>query len=100
MKTRILILMSLTSALLTSSMTAQEKFRVEKDLLGQKEIPANAYYGVQTARALENFQISDIAIDREVWPPSKRLLRQCSKASITTSFSWTGIRAELARPPT
>ena len=63
MKTRILILMSLTSTLLTSSMTAQEKFRVEKDLLGQKEIPANAYYGVQTARALENFQISDIAIN-------------------------------------
>ena len=63
MKTRILFLMSLTSALLTSSMTAQEKVRVEKDLLGQKEIPANAYYGVQTARALENFQISGVAIN-------------------------------------
>jgi aspartate ammonia-lyase len=63
MKTRVLILMSLTSALLTSSMTAQEKARVEKDLLGQKEIPASAYYGVQTARALENFQISDITIN-------------------------------------
>lgn len=63
MKTRILILISLTSTLLTSSMTAQEKARVEKDLLGQKEIPASAYYGVQTARALENFQISDITIN-------------------------------------
>jgi aspartate ammonia-lyase len=37
--------------------------RVEKDLLGQKEIPANAYYGVQTARALENFQISGVNIN-------------------------------------
>jgi aspartate ammonia-lyase len=37
--------------------------RVEKDLLGEKQIPANAFYGVQTARALENFQISGIAID-------------------------------------
>src|SRR5580692_7644568 len=63
MKTRVLILMSLASALLTSSITAQEKSRVEKDLLGQKEIPASAYYGVQTARALENSQISDIAIN-------------------------------------
>src|SRR5580692_2912437 len=63
MKTRVLILMSLASALLTSSITAQEKSRVEKDLLGQKEIPASAYYGVQTARALENFQISDITIN-------------------------------------
>jgi aspartate ammonia-lyase len=38
--------------------------RVERDLLGEKEIPANAYYGVQTARALENFQISGIPINR------------------------------------
>jgi hypothetical protein len=32
--------------------------RTEHDLLGDKQIPADAYYGVQTARALENFQIS------------------------------------------
>ena len=37
--------------------------RIEKDLLGQKEIPAEAYYGVQTARALENFQISGVLIN-------------------------------------
>jgi aspartate ammonia-lyase len=37
---------------------AQPAFRVEKDLLGEKQVPADAYYGVQTARALENFQIS------------------------------------------
>ena len=37
--------------------------RIEKDFLGQKEIPADAYYGVQTARALENFQISGVAIN-------------------------------------
>ena len=36
--------------------------RTERDLLGPKEIPADAYYGVQTARALENFQISGIPI--------------------------------------
>lgn len=34
--------------------------RTEKDLLGEKQIPAEAYYGVQTARALENFQVSGI----------------------------------------
>src|SRR4029077_16506123 len=33
--------------------------RVEKDLLGEKQVPADAYYGVQTERALENFRISD-----------------------------------------
>ena len=33
---------------------------MEKDLLGEKAVPADAYYGVQTARALENFQISGV----------------------------------------
>ena len=37
--------------------------RVEKDLLGEKEIPGDVFYGVQTARALENFQISGITIN-------------------------------------
>ena len=32
--------------------------RVEKDLLRHKEIPAHCYYGVQTLRALENFNLS------------------------------------------
>jgi aspartate ammonia-lyase len=37
--------------------------RVEKDLLGEKAIPANAYYGVQTARGMENFQLSGVLIN-------------------------------------
>ena len=49
--------------LLVSSVEGQEKERVEKDLLGEKKIPAEAYYGVQTARALENFQISGVLIN-------------------------------------
>src|SRR3954466_6161403 len=32
--------------------------RIEKDSIGPKEIPANVYYGVQTARAVENYPIS------------------------------------------
>ena len=32
--------------------------RTEKDLLGFKEIPSNCYYGVQTLRAIENFNLS------------------------------------------
>lgn len=34
------------------------KFRSEHDFLGDKEVPADAYYGVQTMRALENFPIT------------------------------------------
>ena len=35
-----------------------ENFRIESDLLGKKEVPADALYGVQTVRAIENFDIS------------------------------------------
>ena len=34
--------------------------RSEKDSLGYKEIPADVYYGIQTARAVENFPISGL----------------------------------------
>jgi len=34
------------------------KTRMEKDSLGKKEIPATAYYGIQTLRAVENFPVS------------------------------------------
>jgi aspartate ammonia-lyase len=37
--------------------------RTEHDLLGEKQVPAGAYYGVQTARALENFQFSDVKMN-------------------------------------
>src|SRR5437016_12527860 len=39
--------------------TATEQLtRTEKDSLGTKEIPANVYYGIQTARAVDNYPIS------------------------------------------
>jgi aspartate ammonia-lyase len=40
--------------------TQAQKTRTESDLLGKKEIPFEAYYGVQTARALENFPVSGV----------------------------------------
>lgn len=35
-----------------------EKFRTEKDSLGDFQVPIDAWYGIQTARAVENFPIS------------------------------------------
>src|SRR5689334_15637806 len=40
-----------------------QQTRTERDLLGEKQIPADAYYGVQTARALENFKLSGVLIN-------------------------------------
>ena len=36
----------------------EKKFRVERDLLGELQVPAEAYYGVQTQRAINNYKIS------------------------------------------
>ena len=36
-----------------------EKYRIESDLLGEMKVPADAYYGVQTQRAIENYRISN-----------------------------------------
>ncbi|WP_045520156.1 aspartate ammonia-lyase [Neobacillus niacini] len=44
-------------------MSCSDNFRIEKDFLGEKKVPINAYYGVQTMRAVENFPITGYRID-------------------------------------
>jgi len=63
MKKTLTVYLILNCLVLVPLVQGQEKVRVEKDLLGEKNIPADAYYGVQTARALENFQISGVLIN-------------------------------------
>ena len=38
---------------------SEQKFRVESDLIGELQVPADAYYGVQTQRAINNYKISN-----------------------------------------
>ncbi|HPI45994.1 MAG TPA: aspartate ammonia-lyase, partial [Tenuifilaceae bacterium] len=37
--------------------------RIEHDLLGERDVPAECYYGVQTLRAIENFNISGVTLN-------------------------------------
>src|SRR5262245_2301885 len=61
MNRNVIAAISAATLLATGIATASaQQYRVEKDLLGEKQVPADAYYGVQTARALENFQISGV----------------------------------------
>ncbi len=39
--------------------------RIEKDFIGTREIPDNVYYGVQTLRGIENFQITGVPVSAE-----------------------------------
>jgi len=41
---------------------APQATRLEEDLLGQRHVPADAYYGIHTLRAVENFNISNVTI--------------------------------------
>jgi fumarate hydratase class II/aspartate ammonia-lyase len=44
---------------------SDESFRIEKDSLGEYRVPADAWYGIQTARAVANFPISGRRPDRD-----------------------------------
>lgn len=47
---------------MTKTQATQQATRIEEDLLGERTIPADAYWGIHTLRAVENFQISTTTI--------------------------------------
>jgi fumarate hydratase class II len=47
-----------------SEMTDEAKFRVERDSMGEMQVPVEALYGASTARAVENFPISSLRLPR------------------------------------
>ncbi len=59
-------------------MPQETGMRVEEDLLGKKEVPYSAYYGVHTIRAVENYQISGRRI--EDYPEFVRGMVEVKKA--------------------
>lgn len=44
---------------------AKTKYRTESDSMGKMKVPSDAYYGAQTARAVENFPVSGRTLPRE-----------------------------------
>ena len=57
--------------------------RIEHDLLGDREVPAHAYYGVHTLRAVENFPISGTAIS--IYPDLIHALASIKQAAAQTN---------------
>ena len=49
-----------------------QKYRLEKDSLGEVKVPAEALYGAQSQRAVDNFAISGISMFK-AWGLSKPL---------------------------
>ena len=46
--------------------SGQTKYRTEHDSVGDKKVPEDAYYGVQTLRAVENFRITGLQMHPEI----------------------------------
>ncbi len=56
--------------------------RTEKDSLGSREVPAAAYYGIQTLRAVENFPVSGLRSPRLLLRAYAEVKRACARANI------------------
>lgn len=69
-------------------------FRTEHDFLGERKIPAAAYWGVHTARAVENFPISGTRIS--AMPDLVRALAHVKKAATRANADLGAITRERA----
>ncbi|MBE5868775.1 MAG: aspartate ammonia-lyase [Lachnospiraceae bacterium] len=56
-------------------------YRIEKDSIGTKEVPAKAYYGVQTLRAAENFHITGQTMHPEIIVSLAYIKKACALAN-------------------
>ncbi|ASS74940.1 aspartate ammonia-lyase [Tumebacillus algifaecis] len=66
-------------------------YRIEKDLLGTKDVPIDAYYGIQTLRAVENFPITGI-------PPHVEMIRALAavkKAAALANVEVGGLKKNI-----
>lgn len=66
--------------------------RKEHDLIGEREIPNEVYYGVQTLRAIENFHISGVSI--KLFPVFVKSLAQVKKAAALANLRTGELSAE------
>ena len=64
-------------------MTPAPSFRVERDPLGERAVPADAYYGIQTARALENFPISGLRAPASLTTATILVKKAAAQANMT-----------------
>lgn len=69
-----------------------EKFRLERDSIGEKQVPIDAYYGVQSLRAKENFKISG----KKVHPEFINSIAEVKKAAAITNYNSGALSKERA----
>lgn len=65
--------------------------RIEKDFLGEKGVPVDAYYGVQTIRAVENFPITGYRIHEELIIGLAMVKKAAALANMDVKHLYEGI---------
>src|SRR5438270_4669399 len=75
-----------------NTMQHTEATRVERDSMGEMQVPINAYYGASTQRAVLNFPISDLRFPREFI----RALGQIKQAAAETNVALGTLDAQIA----
>ena len=69
--------------------------RIEHDLLGEREVPDEHYYGIQTLRAVENFDITGIPISH--YPRLVQSLAYIKKAAALTNLELGLLTEQIAQ---
>ena len=62
------------------------KFRLEKDFLGEKKIPSDAYWGIHTQRAIENFPISGYKVNPSLIKALALVKKACCRANLELEY--------------
>jgi len=75
----------------TAPPAARPGFRIEKDPLGYLEVPGNAYYGVQVARAIHNFPISGMRPNAALVRAVVQVKKAAARANMATGRLPTSI---------
>jgi aspartate ammonia-lyase len=71
------------------------EFRMEHDLLGEKPVPTEAYYGIQTVRAIDNFHITGVPISQ--YPELIRALAMIKLAAARANHDCGKLGDEVLR---
>ena len=63
-----------------------KEFRTEKDSMGEFQVPVNAKYGASTARAVENFPISNLRFSRSFIKALGEIKKACAKVNLNNKL--------------
>jgi fumarate hydratase class II len=64
----------------------EENYRIESDSMGEVKVPAAAYYGAQTQRAVQNFPISGLRFPREFIRAMGLIKRAAARVNLELGF--------------